>query len=287
MSPCFAQHIDLSALPLQMLAAIDRMSGFEEMDFADLAFTVLGVLPAYPDDVQAQTLISLLCVLVDEETRSWMLKRLGKLMRESHSWSDAAPHAWLSYQWTHLDSIFALLDDSATAQVPDGLLASLRQHHVVGDRPALLVDDPFGERYVLWTMADMRVLAALCQRAEASHAGKPPELVNCLVDLLRQLCSVSAGTYKFVGSTFMTAFPRGILRSAFLQLTAQEQGVMLVRVYAPDGNWSDHMELIELFAMNERIDREERKLVLAKIQRLPQQNLRCKEFAYGLMGQLP
>ncbi|KWT89268.1 MULTISPECIES: hypothetical protein [unclassified Variovorax] len=285
MSPCFAQHIDLSALPLQMLAMVDRMLGFEGTRLSLLAFTVLSVLPAYPQDVQAQALISMLSLSVDEDSRGRILIRLGKLMHESDSWSNAASHAWLGYQWVHLDSLLALIEDPHTAHVPDGLLASLRQHHGVGDSPTLLIDDPFGERYVLWTIADIRVLAALCQRAEASDERKPPELVNCLVDLLRQLCSLSASTHKFAASTFMAHFPTDILLSAFLQLTAREQGVMLVRVYAPDApdNWSDHMELIEFFAMNERIDRGERKLVLTKIQTMPQQDLQCREFARGLL----
>lgn len=285
MSPSFAQHIDLSALPLQMLAMVDRMLGFEETRLSLLVFTVLSVLPAYPEDVQAQALISMLSLRVDEDSHGRILTRLGKLMRQSDSWPNAASHAWLGYQWMHLDSLLALLEDPYTTHVPDGLLASLRQHHGVGDSPTLLIDDPFGERYVLWTIADIRVLAALCQRAEAPDERKQPELVNCLVDLLRQFCSVSASTYQFAASTFMAHFSAGILRSAFLQLTAREQGVMLVRTYAPNDqdNWSDHMELIELFATNERIDRGERKLVLANIQTMPQQDLQCKEFARGLM----
>lgn len=217
------------------------------------------------------------------------LTRLNKLMRESDSWANPAAHAWLVYQWLHLDSLFALVENPHTTHVPDGLLASLRQHHGVGDRPTLLIDDPFGERYALWTLTDIRVLTALCQRAEASDREKLPELVSCLVDLLRQYCSISASTYKFVDSAFMGYFPTDILRSAFLQLTAREQGVMLVRVYAPDDrkNWSDHMELIELFAMNERIDRRERRLVLAKLQRLPKQDPQCTKLARGLMERLP
>lgn len=285
MSPCFAQHIDLSTLPLQMLAMVDRMIGFEGTRLSQLAFTVLSVLPAYPEDVQAQTLISLLSLSVDDESHGRFLTRLGKLMHESNSWSNATSHAWLGYQWMHLDTILALIEDPQTAHVPHGLLESLRQHHSVGDTPTLLIDDPFGERYVLWTIADIRVLAALCQRAEASDK---EALVSCVVDLLRQFCSISASTYKFVARTFMAAFPKNIVRFAFLELTGQEQGVMLVRVYAPNDQdkWSDHMELIELFAMNERIDRGERKLVLAKIQRMPQQDLQCSEFARGLMERL-
>lgn len=287
MSPCFAEHIDLSVLPFRMLDLVDRMLGFEGTNFSLLVSTVLKLLPAYPEDVQAQTLINLLTLSDDEETNDMARARLGKLMHESDSWSNAAPPAWLRYQWMHLDSVTALVDSPRNTHVPDGLLAALRQHHGVGDRPALLIDDPFDERYVLWTVADIRVLAAMCQHPQADE-GEQPELVSCVADLLRQLCAISAGTYKFVDSTFMGAFPMGILRSAFLRLTTQEQGAMLVRTYAPDDqqNWSDHMELIELFATNKRIDRRERKLVLAMIQRMPKQDMKCVTLARKLMGRL-
>jgi hypothetical protein len=295
MSPCFAQHIEMSALPLHMLAMADRMLGFGEAELAELAFVVLTRLTAYAKDVQALTLISVLSLLPDEETRARALTHLGKLMHESNSWSAAVLPAWLRYQWQHLDSMLSLLKKPGTvltgnaAAVPDGLLAGLQQHHGVGERPPLLIDDPFGERHVLWTIADIRLLGALCERSELFGHWKRPTLVDCLVDLLRQFCSVSAMTYEFVASSFMGAFPAGILRSAFVRLTAHEQSLMLVRIYAPDPlhHWSDHMELIEMFAKNESIDQEHRRRVLGLIQTISLQHAECKRFARGLMRQLP
>ena len=122
---------------------------------------------------------------------------------------------------------------------------------------------PFGERYVPWTIADIRLLAALCQRTTGPGVWNPPELIDCLVDLLRQFCLVSMQAEKFATPGFMAAFPAGILESAFLRLTPQEQRLVLVRTYS-DGD--PHISLITNFAIgNKHIDREERMSCLRAI----------------------
>ncbi|VTU22172.1 hypothetical protein H6CHR_01736 [Variovorax sp. PBL-H6] len=295
MSPCFAQHVDLSVLPLHMLAMADRMFGFGDASLAELAFVVLTRLAAYPKDVQVTTLISVLSLLPDEVTSARALTHLKKLMQGSNSQTGAVLPAWMLYQWHHVDSMLSLLENPGTdltgnaASVPDGLLAGLQQHHGVGDHPPLFIDDPFRESHVLWTIADVRLLGALCERSALSDGWKRQPLVDCLVDMLRQFCSVSAMTYEFVASSFMSAFPADILRSAFIRLTAYEQGLILVRVYTshPLSEWSDHTQLIEMFAKNESIDQAHRKRVLVLIRAISAQHPEVKKFAHALVRQLP
>jgi hypothetical protein len=231
MSPCYAQHMDLSALPLQFLTMAYRMRSLEAPGIAELAVGVAYSLPAYPADIQAQTLISLLSILPDPSAKTQILARLNDLMGESNSWSTPG-HAWLRCQWSNLNGMLALLEAPSTvleqaAQAADSLLVALKWHHGVSDEPALLIDDPFGERRVLWTIADIRLLAALCKRSEAFAEWKAPGLVDCLADLSRQFCSVSAGLYKFAAPGFKEEFPSGMLDSASLRLTPGERQRML------------------------------------------------------------
>ena len=262
MSPCFAEHIALSALPLHMLTMAYRMVAHGTPPVEEL-FASIGSfsLSAYPEEVQAQTLVCLLTLLPAAASKNEMLTRLERLMRELGPWPADAPQAWVRYQWDHLSDMLALIGNPAiallgdAANVPDKLLEQLHGHHCLGREPALLIDDPFGERYVPWTVADIRLLAALCQRAIGPGNWKPPELVDCLVDLLRQFCLVSMQGEKFAASGFMAAFPAGILESAFLRLTSQEQRLVLVRNYSGD---DAHTGLITSFALDKNIDLEER-----------------------------
>lgn len=189
-------------------------------------------------------------------------------MRELGPWPADAPQAWLHCQWDHLSDMLALIGDPAIAffgnavEVPNKLLAQLHRHHGLDRNPALLIEDPFGERYVAWTVADIRLLAALCKRGEEPSDWKPPELVDCLVDLLRQLCLVSVQGEKFAAPGFMADFPAGILQSAFRRLTPQEQQLVLVRNYSEDDK---HVQLITKFAIDHNIDLEERRYCLRAI----------------------
>lgn len=75
--PCFAQHIDLSALPLRFLTMAYRMLGRRAPGLPDLVVLVFDHLPAYPPDVQAQTLMSLLSLLLDQEGTDIVLTAHG------------------------------------------------------------------------------------------------------------------------------------------------------------------------------------------------------------------
>lgn len=222
---CFAQHVALSTLPLQFLTMAYRMLGLEAPGVTELAISVAYSLPEYPEDVQAQTLISLLSMLPSPSGQGQILARLKDLMDESNSWS-TPPHASLSCQWSNLNGMLALLKDPDTAleeatRAADSLLEALRQHHLVGDKP-------------LWTVADIRLLAALCKRSETSAEWKPLGLVGCLADLLRQFCLVSARPDKFAAAEFKAEFPPGILHSASLRLTPREQRLMSDEPWAWD-----------------------------------------------------
>lgn len=262
MSPCFAEHIGLWALPLHTLAMAYRMVGRATPLFETLSALIGNFsLCAYPEEVQAQTLISLLSLLPPPAGTSAMLTRLERLMRELGPWPADAPHAWLRYQSDHLSDMLALIETPATvfpadaADVPNDLLAQLHRHHGLSGSPALLIDDPFGERYVPWTVADIRLLAALCQRANGPGDWKPPALIDCLVDLLRQFCLVSMRAEEFAAPGFMVAFPVDAFRAAFLRLTPREQRLVLVRPYSGD---DPHVQPIQDFALNQSIDRQER-----------------------------
>ena len=226
MSPYFAEHVDLSALPLQFLTMAYRMRGLMAPDVQDLAVLVAYSLPEYPADVQAQTLISLLSMLPDPSSKAKIMARLHDLMGKLDLWP-TPPRALLRCQWSNLDGMLALLEDPGTvleyAAMADALLLALQEHHGVSDEPSLLSENPFDKRRVLWTIADIRLLAALCKRSAASGEWKPPGLVGCLAALLRQFCSVSAPPYTFAATEFKAEFPRGILDSAVLLLTPREQ----------------------------------------------------------------
>lgn len=211
-------------------------------------------------------------------------------MGERNSWPTPA-HEWLLCQWSHVNSMLALLRDSGVAleevaQASNELLSSLRRHHGGGDEPALLIDDPFGERHVSWTIADICLLVALSKRAEASAASWPHGLVDCLVDLLRQFCLVTARSrsHAFAAVEFMSDFPAGIMHAAFFRLTPQEQGLVLVRVY-PEHD-TEGAKLIEIFARNKDVDRDERLFVLGAIWLLTQRDSNCRELAHELVDQL-
>lgn len=221
MFPSYGGHIGLWALPLHTLTMGYRMLARGTPPVDEL-FASIGShsLSAYPEEVQAQTLICLLSLLPAPASKNEMLTRLERLMRELGPWPADAPQAWLRYQWDHLSDILALIGNPATvlvgdaADVPNALLLQLHRHHGLDRNPALLIDDPFGERYVLWTIADIRLLAALCQRATGPGDWKPPELIDCLVDLLRQFRLVSKHDEKFATADFMSAFPASFLESA-------------------------------------------------------------------------
>jgi hypothetical protein len=270
MSPCFAEHIGLWALPLHTLAMAYRMLGRETLPFGRL-FASIGSfsLSAYPEEVQAQTLIGLLSLLPTPADKDEVLTRLERLMRELGPWPADAPHAWLRYQWDHLSDMLALIENPATvfvgdaADVPNDLLAQLHRHHGLSRSPALLIDDPFGERYVPWAIADIRLLAALCQRTTGPGDWKPSELIDCLVDLLRQFCLVSMRDEKFAASSFMAAFPAGTFESAFRRLTPEEQWLVLVRPY--DSGDDPHIGLIVIFAQDGSIAPKDRESCLRAV----------------------
>lgn len=274
MSPCFAEHIALSALPLHTLTMAYRMLAHATPPAEEL-FASIGSssLSAYPEEVQAQTLVGLLSLLPAAASKNERLTRLESLMRELGPWPADAPQAWLRCQWDHLSDMLALIGDPAIAflgnavEVPTKLLTQLHRHHGLDRHRALLIEDPFGERYVAWTVADIRLLAALCKRGKGPSDWKPPELVDCLVDLLRQLCLVSVQGEKFAAPGFMADFPAGILQSAFRRLTPREQQLVLVRNYSEDDK---HIELITNFAIDHNIDLEERRSCLRAIANVAQ-----------------
>ncbi|PNG55643.1 MULTISPECIES: hypothetical protein [unclassified Variovorax] len=293
MSPCFAQHIDLSALPLQFLTMAHRTLGPGKREgFERLVAQVNYCLPAYPTVVQAQTLLGLLSMLPLPKSQAQVRSRLQELILGPGSWP-APAYEWLYCQWEHLDDMLALIANpdeviEVAAPVANALLAALQRYHGVSDEPALLIDDPFGERYVLWSLADIRLLGALCRRANAS-GDWPPGLVDCLADLLRQFCSVTVPyVEEFAGPGFMEHFPADILRSAFLRLTPHEQGQMLIRRYSPDGERElpGHMELIRIFGKRVDIDPYERLAVLEVIPMVFNQHPQCNDLVALLIEEL-
>ncbi len=282
MSPCFAEHIGLWALPLRMLTTAYRVLGHATPVVEEL-FASIGSLSlsAYPEEVQASTLVCLLSLLPDAASKDEMLTRLERLMRELGPQPADAPRAWLRYQWDHLSDMLALIGNPSTvlvgdaADVPNDLLAQLHRHHGLGRDPALLFNNPFGERYVPWTIADIRLLAALCQRATGPGDWKPPELIDCLADLLRRFCLVSKRDEKFAASDFMSAFPVDIFESAFCRLTSRERRFVLVTNYPKD---SPHIGLISTFALDENIDLEERLSCLLALEKAT----RDEDVEYGV-----
>jgi hypothetical protein len=291
MSPSFAQHVDLSAMPLQLLTMAYRMLGGTTLGFRMLTKLTLDGLRAYPEDVEVQTLIGVLPLLGNsQELIDKFLGRIQKLMDKGVLWKRPA-HDWLLYQASRLNVMLALIDGSSPVleEEANGLLAALQRHHGVGGEPRMLIDDPFGERYVLWTMGDIGWLCALCKRAEKLEGWKPSGLVHCLADLLRQFCSVSAPAYRFAAPQFMALFPASILSLAFARLTFKEQALILCRIYAPDEqkNWSDHMELIASFARNGDIPVYDREFVLEIIKGIWGQHLNCIELVDRLMKEMP
>jgi hypothetical protein len=287
--PCFAQHIDLSAMPLQLLTMAYRMTPQGAL-FTQLTELIAANLPAYPEDVQAQTLIGMLSVSSDSTTKEKLRTRLKNLMDNSASWEHQA-HAWLRHQSSRLDSMLTLIMDPNTVSEEEasGLLAALQLHHGVSDGPTLLINDPFGERYVLWSITDIRLLGALSKRT-AMLSLMPSGLVDCVVDLLKQLCSVSViYAYRFATTQFMRLFSSGVLHSAFLRLTPYEQGLMLSRVYAPNvqARWGDHMQLIQIFAMNTDIPADYRINILGVIAGYWDQSAECKGFVNELLSRIP
>ncbi|WP_309903547.1 hypothetical protein [Variovorax soli] len=290
-SPSFAQHVDLSAMPLQLLTTAYRMLGGTTPAFRVLTRLTLEGLQAYPEDVQVQTLIGVLPFLGNsQELVDKFLGRIQKLMDNGVHWKRPA-HDWLLYQASRLNVMLALIDGSSPVleEEANGLLAALQRHHGVGGEPRMLIDDPFGERYVLWTMGDIGWLCALCKRAEKLEGWNPSGLVHCLADLLRQFCSVSAPAYRFAAPQFMALFPASILSLAFARLTFKEQSLMLCRIYAPDDqkNRSDHMELIASFAGNGDIPVDDRVFVLEIIKGFTGQHFDCIDLVDRLMKEMP
>ncbi|GAA4348128.1 hypothetical protein GCM10023165_33670 [Variovorax defluvii] len=293
-SPSFAQHLELTTLPLQFMITAYRMLGLGPQPYLPVMQWMGGQhLLAFPQHVQALTLISLLSVPFDPVSRNWLRGRVDALMADPDSWP-TPPHKWLLYQASNLDDMLALIEpaprpsglqqDAAAMAgeqgAADKFLAMLQQHHGVNDE-VLLIDDPFGENYVPWTVAEIRLLAALCKRAEASNDWKPPALVDCLVHLLRRHCLLCAPGQRFASPHFMMSFPLDTVRAAFFRLTAQEQGAMLIRVYS-DGE--PQLQLIGIFAGNQDIPASDRQFTLRTISALWDQGPECRSLVNTLVA---